>query len=405
MVDAIIVGGGAAGCLAAIFAARYGKSVTLFEKNERIGRKLRITGKGRCNVTNNSPMQTHMENIPVNSRFMYSSFSSFGAEETMAFFEELGVPLKTERGNRVFPVSDKAEDIVNALDNEMKRLGVKIIRKKVTSLIIEDGVCAGVHAGGEEYRSGSVLIACGGMSYPATGSTGDGYKLAKQAGHTVTELKPSLVPLVSSDSFCGELSGLSLRNVKLTVMDGEKEIFGETGEMLFTHFGISGPLVLSASSHIRNITPDRFTAVIDLKPALTAQQLDARIQRDFAENLNRDFINGIRKLLPSKLIPVIVRLSGIAPERKINSITKEERHRFGELLKAFPVRISGARPIDEAVITSGGVSVKEIDPRTMESKLTRGLFFAGEVIDVDAYTGGFNLQIAFSTAYSAAVYM
>lgn len=405
MIDTIIVGGGAAGCLAAIFAARYGKTVTLFEKNERIGRKLRITGKGRCNVTNNSPMQTHMENIPVNSRFMYSAFSSFGAEETMAFFEELGVPLKTERGNRVFPVSDKAEDIVNALDRELKRLGVKIIRKKVTSLIIEDGACVGVHAGGEEYRSGSVLIACGGMSYPATGSTGDGYKLAKQAGHTVTELKPSLVPLVSSDSFCGELTGLSLRNVKLTVKDGEKEIFSETGEMLFTHFGISGPLVLSASSHIRNIVPDRFTAVIDLKPALTAQQLDARIQRDFAENLNRDFINGIRKLLPSKLIPVIVRLSEIDPERKINSITKEERHRFGELLKAFPVRISGTRPIDEAVITSGGVSVKEIDPKTMESKLTQGLFFAGEVIDVDAYTGGFNLQIAFSTAYSAAVYM
>ncbi len=403
MTDTIIVGGGAAGCTAAVFAARFGKSVLLFEKNANIGRKLRITGKGRCNVTNNSSTREHMENIPVNSRFMYSSFSVFGAEETMAFFEELGVPLKTERGNRVFPVSDKAEDIVSALDGELKRLGVKIVRKAVESLIIEDGRCTGVIAGGKEYCSGSVLIACGGMSYPATGSTGDGYILAKQAGHTVTELKPSLVPLVSPDKFCGELMGLSLRNVTLKLMDGEKTVYSEMGEMLFTHFGISGPLTLSASSHIRKMQPDRYKAMIDLKPALTAEQLDARIRRDFADNLNRDFINGIRKLLPAKLIPVIVRLSGIAADRKINGVTKEERLRFGELIKAFPVRISGFRPIDEAIITSGGVSVKEIDPKTMGSKLTEGLFFAGEVIDVDAYTGGFNLQIAFSTAYSAAM--
>ncbi len=403
MTDTIIVGGGAAGCTATVFAARFGKSVLLFEKNANIGRKLRITGKGRCNVTNNSSTREHMENIPVNSRFMYSSFSVFGAEETMAFFEELGVPLKTERGNRVFPVSDKAEDIVSALDGELKRLGVKIVRKAVESLIIEDGRCTGVIAGGKEYRSGSVLIACGGMSYPATGSTGDGYILAKQAGHTVTELKPSLVPLVSPDKFCGELMGLSLRNVTLKLMDGEKTVYSEMGEMLFTHFGISGPLTLSASSHIRKMQPDRYKAMIDLKPALTAEQLDARIRRDFADNLNRDFINGIRKLLPAKLIPVIVRLSGIAADRKINGVTKEERLRFGELIKAFPVRISGFRPIDEAIITSGGVSVKEIDPKTMGSKLTEGLFFAGEVIDVDAYTGGFNLQIAFSTAYSAAM--
>ena len=403
MTDTIIVGGGAAGCTAAVFAARFGKSVLLFEKNANIGRKLRITGKGRCNVTNNSSTREHMENISVNSRFMYSSFSVFGAEETMAFFEELGVPLKTERGNRVFPVSDKAEDIVSALDGELKRLGVKIVRKAVESLIIEDGRCTGVIAGGKEYRSGSVLIACRGMSYPATGSTGDGYILAKQAGHTITELKPSLVPLVSPDKFCGELMGLSLRNVTLKLMDGEKTIYSEMGEMLFTHFGISGPLTLSASSHIRKMQPDRYKAMIDLKPALTAEQLDARIRRDFADNLNRDFINGIRKLLPAKLIPVIVRLSGIAADRKINGVTKEERLRFGELIKAFPVRISGFRPIDEAIITSGGVSVKEIDPKTMGSKLTEGLFFAGEVIDVDAYTGGFNLQIAFSTAYSAAM--
>jgi len=389
--------------MAAVQAARFGKSVLLFEKNENIGRKLRITGKGRCNVTNDSPAEEHLRNIPVNPRFMYSAFSMFGAEETKSFFEELGVPLKTERGNRVFPVSDNAEDIVAAFGRELKRVGVKIIHRRVSSLIIEDGACAGVKAGGEEFRSGSVLIACGGKSYPNTGSTGDGYTLAESAGHTVTELKPSLVPLVSPDKYCAEMMGLSLRNVTLSLYDGDKRIFSELGEMLFTHFGVSGPLVLSASSHIRDMEPGRYRLVIDLKPGLTPEQLDARIQRDFAENLNRDFINGIRKLLPAKLIPVIVRLSGIAPEQKVNGITREQRRRLGELIKAFPVRISGFRPIDEAIVTSGGVSVKEIDPRTMESKLCPGLYFAGEVIDVDAYTGGFNLQIAFSTAYAAAI--
>lgn len=405
MTDVIIIGAGAAGCMAAIFAARYGRNVTIFEPNEKIGRKLRITGKGRCNVTNNSPVEEHIKNIPINSRFMYSAFSAFSAEDTMNFFEELGVPLKTERGNRVFPVSDKAEDIVNALDRELKKLNVKIIHKRVDALIIEDSKVCGVTAQGKEYRSNSVLIACGGKSYSVTGSTGDGYRLAESAGHTITELKPSLVPIVSEDKFCAELMGLSLRNVTLKLYDRDKVIYSEMGEMLFTHFGVSGPLVLSASSHIREMQKNRYKFVIDLKPALTPEQLDMRIQRDFAENLNRDFINGIRKLLPAKLIPVIVRISGISPERKINSITKEERHKFGELIKAFPVRISGFRPIDEAIITSGGVSVKEINPKTMQSKLVEGLFFAGEVIDVDAYTGGFNLQIAFSTAYSAALYL
>lgn len=391
--------------MAAVWAARYGKSVLLFERNANIGRKLRITGKGRCNVTNDSPTEEHLKNIPVNPRFMYSAFSMFGAEETKSFFEELGVPLKTERGNRVFPVSDNAGDIVAAFGNELRKLGVKIIHERVSALIIEDGACTGVKANGREYRSSSVLIACGGRSYPNTGSTGDGYTLAESAGHTVTELKPSLVPLVSPDRYCAEMMGLSLRNVTLSLYDGEKRIFSELGEMLFTHFGASGPLVLSASSHIRDMQPNRYRLVIDLKPALTPEQLDARIQRDFAENLNRDFINGIRKLLPARLIPVAVRLSGIAPEQKVNGITKDQRRRFGELIKAFPVRVSGFRPIDEAIITSGGVSVKEIDPKTMESKLCRGLFFAGEVIDVDAYTGGFNLQIAFSTAYAAALYL
>lgn len=405
MTDIIIIGGGAAGCMAAVQSARLGKSVIVFEKNERLGRKLRITGKGRCNVTNNSPSEEHMKNIPVNPRFMYSSFSIFAPEDTMNFFEELGVPLKTERGNRVFPVSDKADDIADALAHEMKKLGVKVINKRVSKLIIEDGRCCGVKAGGEEFRANSVLIACGGKSYPNTGSTGDGYTLAESAGHTITELKPSLVPLTSPDKYCAEMMGLSLRNVILTLFDGDKPIYNELGEMLFTHFGITGPLVLSASSHIRDMQPNRYKAKIDLKPGLSPEQLDARIQRDFAENLNRDFINGIRKLLPAKLIPVAVRLSGISPEQKVNGITKEQRHKFGELIKAFPVRISGFRPIDEAIITSGGVSVKEIDPRTMESKIMPGLFFAGEVIDIDAYTGGFNLQIAFSTAYSAALYM
>lgn len=405
MTDVIVIGGGAAGCMAAVHAARFGKSVIVFEKNERTGRKLRITGKGRCNVTNNSSMEEHMKNIPVNPRFLYSSYSCFDASDTMAFFEELGVPLKTERGNRVFPVSDRADDIADAFDHEMKKLGVKLIHKRVSALVIEDGKCCGVIAGKEEFRSESVLIACGGKSYPNTGSNGDGYLLAESAGHMITDIKPSLVPLVSPDKYCAEMMGLSLRNVTLKLFDREKLIYSELGEMLFTHFGISGPLVLSASSHIRDMQPDRYTLKIDLKPGLTPEQLDLRIQRDFSENLNRDFANGIRKLLPAKLIPVVVRLSGIPAEQKVNGITREQRRKLGELIKEFPVRISAFRPVDEAIITSGGVSVREINPKTMESKLISGLFFAGEVIDVDAYTGGFNLQIAFSTAYSAAMYM
>ena len=405
MTDTIIIGAGAAGCFAAIQAARLGKTVLVFEKNDHVGRKLRITGKGRCNVTNNCTAQELMNNIPVNPRFLYSAFSAFEPLDTMNFFEELGVPLKTERGNRVFPVSDNAEDIVNALSREMKRLGVKIIHKPVSRILVEDGICTGVKAAGKEYNSRSVLIATGGKSYPNTGSTGDGYRLAESCGHTVNPLKPSLVPMTSPDKYCAEMMGLSLRNVTLNLIDGEKCIFSELGDMLFSHFGVTGPLVLSASSHIREMRPDRYKILIDLKPALSPEQLDARIQRDFSENLNRDFINAVRKLLPAKLIPVAVRLSGIPAEQKVNGITREQRRAFGELIKAFPVRISGFRPIEEAIITSGGISVKEINPRTMESKLVQGLFFAGEVIDTDAYTGGFNLQITFSTAYSAAMYL
>ena len=403
--DTIIIGGGAAGCFAAVQAARLGKSVLVFDKNEKLGRKLRITGKGRCNVTNACPSDELMKNIPVNPRFLYSAFAAFDNYDTMSFFEELGVPLKTERGDRVFPVSDNANDIADALVHEMKRLGAKVIHRRVTKVLTRGGAVSGVRAGGEEYEADSVLIDCGGRSYSVTGSDGDGYMLAEALGHTVTPIKPSLVPLTSPDKYCAELMGLSLRNVTLNLYDREKLIFSELGEMLFTHFGVSGPLVLSASSHIRDMQPDRYSLKIDLKPALDAEKLDARILRDFEENLNRDFANGIRHLLPAKLIPAAVKLSGIPAEQKVNGITREQRRRFGELIKAFPVRISGFRPIDEAIVTSGGISVKEIDPKTMQSKLVSGLYFAGEVIDVDAYTGGFNLQIAFSTAYCAAVNM
>lgn len=403
--DVIIIGGGAAGSFAAITAARMGRTVTLFEKNEKIGRKLRITGKGRCNVTNNCTWQEAMNSVPVNPRFLYSAFSGFQPQDVMNFFEELGVPLKTERGNRVFPVSDKAEDIVDALDREVKSLGVKVIHQRAAKIIVDGNVCTGVIVGGKEYYSQSVLIATGGQSYPKTGSTGDGYKLAESVGHTVTPIYPSLVPLVSVEKYCGEMMGLSLKNVGVRLYDKEKIIFSDQGEMLFTHFGVSGPLILSASSHIRKMERGRYKIKIDLKPALDIKQLDLRIQRDFSENQNRDFINAVRKLLPAKLIPTAVKLSGIPAEQKVNTITKEQRKAFAELLKAFPITIADFRPIDEAIVTSGGVSVKEINPKTMESKLVSGLYFAGEVIDVDAYTGGFNLQIAFSTAYSAGINM
>lgn len=403
--DIIIVGAGAAGSFAALVAAQMGKTVTVFEKNDFIGRKLRITGKGRCNLTNNCSTQELLNNVPVNSRFLYSAFSAFNSQDVMDFFENLGVSLKTERGNRVFPVSDNAAEIVDALANALRQYGVKIIHKRVTSLIIQSGVCIGVRAGDTEYSSNSVLIACGGKSYPVTGSTGDGYMLAESAGHSITPTYPSLVPLVSVEKYCSELMGLSLRNVVVKLFDHDKLIYSELGEMLFTHFGVSGPLILSASSHMREMEKGRYKLLIDLKPALDEKKLDERIQRDFAENQNRDFVNAIRKLLPAKLIPVAVRLSGIPENLKINAVTKEQRRKFAALLKAFPITVADFRPIDEAIVTSGGVCVKEINPKTMESKLVKGLFFAGEVIDVDAYTGGFNLQIAFSTAHSAALNM
>lgn len=403
--DVIIIGGGAAGAMAAAQCGMLGKKVIIFEPNGRIGKKLAITGKGRCNVTNNCTEDELLRNIPVNPRFLYSAFSRFGVPDVMDFFESRGVPLKTERGNRVFPVSDKAGDIVAALDRSLRQSGVKLIREKVTEILTDDGVCTGVRAGGREYNAVSVLLATGGCSYPGTGSDGSGYELAKNVGHTVTDIKPSLVPIVCEEKYCRDMMGLSLKNVTLSLFDGKKKIFSELGEMLFTHFGVSGPLVLSASSHIRQMEKDRYKLFIDLKPGLTPQQLDARILRDFDGNINRIFGNSLSALLPAKLVPVVVRLSGIEGEWKVNQITRHQRLTLVELLKSFPLTVSAFRPIEEAIITSGGVNVREINPKTMESRLVQGLFFAGEIIDVDGYTGGFNLQIAFSTAYCAAINM
>lgn len=401
--NCIMIGGGAAGLMAACTAARAGKKVLLFERNDRLGKKLAITGKGRCNVTNNCTDEEFFANIPVGGKFLYSAYSNFSCRDTMDFFEELGVPLKTERGNRVFPVSDKAGDIVSALENACKKSGVTVLHKRVSEVLAEDGVIVGVKCGDTVYNAVSVLIATGGKSYPVTGSDGDGYKFAKALGHTVTELKPSLVPLVSEEDYCSEMTGLSLKNVSVTVRDDKKNkvIFKEQGEMLFTHFGVSGPLILSASSHIRDMERGRYKILIDMKPALDENALDKRIQRDFSENPNRIFANSLSKLLPSKMIPVAVRLSGIASEKQVNSVTKQERTGLVKLLKNFPVTVRDFRPISEAIVTSGGVKLSEVNPKTMESKLVQGLFFAGEVLDIDAYTGGFNLQIAFSTAVAA----
>lgn len=405
MKNIVIIGGGAAGLMAAITAsAKKGNNVTVIEKNERAGRKLMITGKGRCNVCNNCDIDTLIANIPKNAKFLYSAFSALPPQELMSLFEKWGVALKTERGNRVFPVSDKAVDIVDALVNTAKKQGVKTVNSTAEKLMTRDNKIIGVKlTNGNILSADSVILATGGMSYPLTGSTGDGYTMASAFGHTVTELKPSLVPLNIHEGFCTRLSGLSLKNITLSVFeDGKKKpLFCEMGEMLFTHFGISGPLVLSASSHIRYMGKKEYVAFIDLKPALSVEQLDNRILRDFGELQNKDFTNSLDKLLPKSLIPVIVKLSGIDGGKKVNQISREERARLCSIIKGLQLHITGFRPIEEAIITSGGISVKEIDPKTMESKIINGLYFAGEIIDVDAYTGGFNLQIAFSTGYMA----
>lgn len=375
----IVVGGGAAGLMAAIHSAWSGAKVIIFEKNSRPARKILITGKGRCNVTNNCSIETVMSNTPTNPKFLYSALNRFSPEDTMNFFEMLGVELKTERGNRVFPVSDKAKDIADALINCAEGAGCSIYEKNIKSLIIKDNTIKGVKdSNGIEYFADSVILACGGASYPKTGSDGYGYVLARQAGHTVTKIKPSLVPLESIESYCRDMMGLSLRNIKIDLLDTkiEKTIYSDFGELLFTHFGLSGPVILSASSHIQEMESGRYKIVIDLKPALSEEQLDARILRDFSEFKNKDFINSLGKLLPQKMIPVIISLSEISEHKKCNEITRAERHRLLKLIKAFPITIKAFRPIAEAIVTSGGVSVKEINSKTMESKLVKGLYLS-----------------------------
>lgn len=404
--DVLVIGGGAAGMMAAGFAAQSGRSVCLVEKNNRLGRKIRITGKGRCNLTNDCDVQTMIASVPNNGRFLYSAVAQFSPRDTVRFFEALGLPLKVERGNRVFPQSDSAQDVVDALSVFLEQTGVRMLTGEVKNLLLRDGAVRGVVLrDGTVLNAQSVIVCCGGLSYPGTGSTGDGYRFARWAGHTVTPLRPSLVPLTVQGGDCAEMMGLSLKNVSLSVRDTvtDKQIFSDFGEMLFTHFGLSGPIVLSASAHMRDMAPGRYRVSVDLKPALSSEQLDARIQRDFDLNHNRDFSNSLGDLLPRKLIPVAVRRSGIAPETKCNQITREARRNFAALLKDFTFTVTGFRPVEEAIVTSGGVKVNEISPKTMESKLTRGLYFAGEVIDADAYTGGFNLQIAFSTGRLAGI--
>ena len=399
----IVIGGGAAGLYAAISAAENGADVIIFEKNDRCGKKLRITGKGRCNVTNDCSTEEFLQNVPTNPRFLYSALSALSTQDVKDFFEGEGVPLKTERGKRVFPVSDKAQDIVSALVSACRARGVKIINEKVLSLIVSDNEGAkkinGVISEGGEHLADAVIVCTGGRSYTRTGSDGDGYTFAKSAGHTVTPLLPSLVPIVCQGKLCPSLQGLSLKNVSLSIIDKttKKEVYSDFGEMMFTHFGITGPMVLSASAHIPDIASGKYEAKINLKPALDEKTLDARILSDFSKYSNKDLINALGDLLPQKLIPVTVSLSGIDPRKKINSITREERQSLIDVIRGLRLTLTGFRPIDEAIITKGGVSVKEIDPKTMGSKKCAGLYFAGEVIDVDAYTGGFNLQIAFST--------
>ncbi len=403
--DIVVVGGGPAGMMAAGTAAETGASVALIEKNQRNGKKLLITGKGRCNVTNDCTRENFFANIPVNPKFLYSAFSRFNNRDVMDFFEAHGVPLKVERGNRVFPVSDKAADINNALIDFCRKSGVQVIRDAVCSINVENGVINSVKTqSGGEITCSCCIIATGGKSYPLTGSTGDGYIFARNAGHTVVKPKPSLVPLVIEGRECAEAQGLSLRNVAIKVTESEsgKLIYKDFGEMLFTHFGMSGPIILSASSHMRNMNK-QYKISIDLKPALSLEQLDSRIQRDFSENINKDFVNSLSKLLPHKIISVIINRTGIPYATKVNSIRREQRIALAELLKNLEFKVAGFRPIDEAIVTSGGVSVSEINPKTMESKLVEGLYFAGEVIDVDAHTGGFNLQIAFSTGRCAGI--
>lgn len=394
-----VIGGGAAGMMAAISAAENGACVTLIERNSFCGKKLRITGKGRCNVTNACDTREFLLHVPTNPRFLYSALSCFSTEDTVSFFEDAGVPLKVERGRRVFPVSDKAAHIAGALTGRLSELGVRMVVGRVDGLVINDGAVVGCRIADKEIEADAVIIATGGVSYPGTGSDGDGHRLARSVGHNVTPLVPSLVPLTSKSKICPSLQGLSLKNVALTVTDSAtgKTVYEDFGEMMFTHFGMTGPMILSASAHLSDISAGRYEAHINLKPALDEKTLDARILSDFAKYANKDFANALGDLLPTKLIPVAIALSGIDPRKKVNSVTREERASLCGVIRDLRIRIDGFRPIAEAIVTKGGVDVREITPGTMASKLCAGLYFAGEVIDVDAYTGGYNLQIAFST--------
>lgn len=409
MSHVIVVGGGAAGMFAAIAAAKNGHQVTLYEKNEKLGKKIFITGKGRCNITNAADMEELFDAVVTNSKFLYSSFYGYTNQNVIDFFEDAGVPVKIERGNRAFPISDHSSDVIRALEREMKKVGVKVcLNTEVKSVEAEKGKFDKVVLKDTTTQTADAcIVATGGLSYRSTGSTGDGFRFAENVGHKVTQCFPSLVPMETKEPWICELQGLSLRNVEAKILDGKKELYKDFGEMLFTHFGVSGPLIISASSYVgkkfmdKNGQKKELTLEIDLKPALTEEQLDQRVLRDFEENHNRQFKNAITKLFPTKLIPVMLELGGIDPEKKVNSIEKEERKQFVHLIKHFRMTLTGLRGYLEAIITKGGVNVKEIDPGTMESKLVKGLYFAGEVLDLDALTGGFNLQIAWSTGYAA----
>lgn len=403
MKNVTIVGGGAAGMMAAIIASKNGKKVTLIEQNEKLGKKLFITGKGRCNITNACDIEDLFQSVVTNPKFLYSSFYSFSNDMVMDFFEKLGLPYKVERGNRVFPLSDHSSDVIKVLEREMKNNGVEILlNTKVSSIIVENNICKGVNIkGGKAIYSDSVIVATGGVSYPRTGACGDGYKFAKSVGHSIIETKPSLVPFELADSCCKDLMGISLKNVSATIYADGKKIYSDFGEMLFTHFGVSGPIIIKASAYIHKYLDKDLTLTIDLKPALDEKQLDERLIKDFNIFINKQLKNGLEKLLLRSLIPVIIDKSGLDGDKKINELTKEERHKLLMTIKNVTFKITGLRGWDEAIITKGGVKVKEIDPGTMESKLTSGLYFAGEVLDLDALTGGFNLQIAWSTGYLA----
>ena len=397
----VVIGGGAAGMMAAGTAGSLGAKVTLLEKNEKLGKKLYITGKGRCNVTNNCTAAEVLQNVPTNPRFLYSVLNAFSPADTMAFFEGLGCELKTERGNRVFPVSDKSASVLDALRRYLRESHVTVQTGNVTEIFTQDDHVTGVRTENGTILCDRVVLATGGCSYPLTGSTGDGYRLAERLGHTIVPPVGSLVPLVEKGHWCGQMQGLALKNVGVKLLNGKgKAVYEEQGELLFTHFGLSGPTILSASSHMGR-KEDSFTVEIDLKPALDEKTLDARLLRDFEQNQNRDFANSLGELLPKSMIPVIVKRSGIDPEQKVNSITKQQRRTLLELLKHFRVEIACKAPVEEAIITSGGVKVSEVNPGTMESKKVEGLYFAGEILDVDAYTGGFNLQIAWATGRAA----